>query len=489
MPPWRAEPGFGEFIGERRLSVDQIAVIQRWVTEGTIEGTAADLPPMPQWPQGWQLGQPDLVLRMAPPYTLGPEGKDMYRNFVMPVPGSATRYVQAVEFLPGNRSVHHVRLLLDQQGQSRRLDDEDAEPGFGGMRVPAKFPRGHMLTWVPGKVAAPEPEGLPWILEPETDLVLQIHMQRTGKSELLQPSVGLYFTNKPPTRAAFMIGLLSQLIDIPPGESNYVVERTFKLPVEVQLLAVLPHLHYLGKEVQAFALLPDGTRKWLLFIQHWDFNWQSEYRYAQPVVLPKETVLTMRYTYDNSDQNIRNPNHPPRRVVFGPNSSDEMGELWFQVLPKNLNDLAILQRQWRLMDSRETVAFYENFLRNQPDDAPSHAALGKLLGPLGQPAAAAQHFQTALRLNPTQPEAHYYLGLILFDQHRFPEARRAFESELRLNPKFYKAHVGIGMTCIEEQNLDEAEAQLRAALRINPKDSAVRQTLDRIVKAKAGTND
>src|SRR5207247_1098403 len=126
-----------------------------------------------------------------------------------------------------------------------RLDEQDPEPGFAGMSTPAKFPAGHMLTWVPGKTPAPEPEGLPWVLETDTSLVLQIHMQRTGKAEVLQPAIGLYFTNQPPAKAALLVGLLSELIDIPPGEKNYLVERTFKFPVETQVLGLLPHLHYM----------------------------------------------------------------------------------------------------------------------------------------------------------------------------------------------------------------------------------------------------
>jgi hypothetical protein len=485
MPPWLPEPGFGEFAGVRRLSSEQIEIIRRWVDEGTVEGKSTDLPPAPKWPEGWQLGEPDLALQMSPPFTLGPDGEDLYRNFVIPIPVTETRFVRAVEFRPGNRSVHHVRILIDQAGQSRRLDDQDPEPGFGGMRVPAKFPPGRMLTWAPGKMPAPEPEGLPWVLEPETDLVLQIHMQRTGKSEPLQPIIGFHFTNKPPARIAHVIGLLSELIDIAPGDNNYVVERTFTLPVDLQLLSVMPHLHYLGKEVQGFATLPNGARQWLILIKHWDFNWQGEYRYAKPVFLPRGAILTMRYTYDNSDANPRNPSRPPRRVIFGPQSTDEMGELWFQVLLNNASVLSVLQRERRLTDARETAAFYENFLRAHPEDAPSHVGLGKVLGPLGQPASAEQHFRTALELNPNQPEAHYYLGLIRFDQRQFSAARAEFEAELRLDPDYYKAHVGLGMICIEEQNLDQAETHVRAALRISPKDAGLQQMLARIVKAKS----
>jgi Flp pilus assembly protein TadD len=193
----------------------------------------------------------------------------------------------------------------------------------------------------------------------------------------------------------------------------------------------------------------------------------------------------MRYTYDNSAENLRNPNHPPRRVMFGPQSTDEMGELWLQVLPGTKDDLVLLEREQKLMISRETAAFYENFLRAHPDDAPSHMELGKVLGPLGQTAAAAQHLQTALRLDPNRSEAHYLLGIVFFNEEQYPQARAEFESELRLNPNHYKAHVRLGMISIEEQNLSQAEAHLRAAVRINPKDSMAQEILARILKAQA----
>jgi hypothetical protein len=127
-----------------------------------------------------------------------------------------------------------VNIFLDQEGQARLRDEEDPEPGFEGMVVPAKFPPGHLLNWVPGKTPTREPEGLPWALESETDFVLQVHMRRTGKPELLQPVIGLYFTNKPPVRPALVFGLFSQMIDIPAGEKNYILERTFTLPVDLE---------------------------------------------------------------------------------------------------------------------------------------------------------------------------------------------------------------------------------------------------------------
>ena len=108
--------------------------------------------------------------------------------------------------------------------------------------------------------------------------------------------------------------------------------------VDVQMLGVLPHAHYLCKRMEGFTTLPDGTRKWLLLIKNWDFNWQGDYQYRTPVVLPRGTKLSMRYSYDNSTNNVANPNMPPLRVKYGPQSGDEMAELWFQLLPANQTD-------------------------------------------------------------------------------------------------------------------------------------------------------
>ena len=326
MPPWLPEPGYGEFANQRRLSADQIGIIQQWVAEGLAEGNPADLPPAPRWSEGWQLGQPDLVVKMSEPYTLRPGGKDVYRNFVIPVPTTSTRYVQAVEFLPDNpKIVHHAFMKVDRTRESRRLDERDPEPGFDFMITPvsAQMPEGHFLSWVPGNALAREPNGLAWTLERDTDLVLQLHMRPSGKPEMIQPAVGIYFTDEPPTNTPFKILLTSRTIDIPAGVTRYEVEDSFILPVDVEVAAVLPHAHYLCRRMEAVAALPGGAQKWLLLIKEWDFNWQGDYRYAQPVFLPRGTTVSMRYTYDNSTNNVRNPHQPPERVAYGPQTSDE----------------------------------------------------------------------------------------------------------------------------------------------------------------------
>ena len=487
MPPWLPEPGYGEFIGERTLTPEQIGLLQQWVSEGTREGAAEDLPPLPKWVEGWQLGEPDLVVKMPDVYTLGPEGKDIYRNFVIPIPTTETRYVRALEFQPGNRkTVHHAFIRFDRTRESRRLDALDPEPGFSGLHTPssAETPAGQFLSWQPGKRVTEAAENLTWTLEPGTDLVLQMHLQPTGKPEQIQPSVGFYFADKPTTKLPFKIGLRSMGIDIPADKSDYFFEETFQLPVDADVLAVLPHAHYLGKELQGFATLPDGRREWLFLIKNWDFNWQGEYQYRKPMALPKGTLLTMHYVYDNSTNNVRNPNHPPQRVRYGLQSTDEMGEMWLQVLAHNTNDLAILGRSYQPVVMAQALAYNQYLLGKNPTDAKAQTELGKVNFFQGKSAEALGYFREAIQNDATFDEPHYFLGLMFRLQGRAPEAKTEFETALRLNPENFKAHGNLGAISMEQGKLDEAEQHFRNALKINPQDKLARENLDLISKRK-----
>jgi hypothetical protein len=163
MPPWLPEHGYGQFAGERRLSLDEIGLIKQWLAEGAVEGKAADLPPVPEWPQGWELGQPDLIVTLPSDYLLAPDGKDVYRNFLVPIPTPERRYVKAVEFHPGNHKVvHHAFIQIDATRQSRHLADPVRPPGFDGMQLPesVQMPGGQMLSWQPGKPPYVSPDGL-----------------------------------------------------------------------------------------------------------------------------------------------------------------------------------------------------------------------------------------------------------------------------------------------------------------------------------------
>ncbi len=471
MPPWQPEPGYGEFIGERRLSAEQIGMLEQWVDEGAVEGDPADFPGVPEWPAGWYLGEPDLVVTMPRTYTLAAEGPDVFRMFVIPVPLESKRYVRAVELRPGNpRVVHHAVGLVDPTSRSRHLDDEDPRPGFEGMRSTefARPPDGHFLGWTPGKVPMETSEGTAWQLRKGTDLVWELHMLSSGKPERIQPSVGLYFTDEVPTKSPFILGLGSRTLDIPAGEEEYWIEDSYVLPVAVEVLGVYPHAHYLGKQMRAFARLPDGTRRWLIFIQDWDFNWQDQYLYTEPISLPRGTRLSMRYSYDNSADNIRNPHDPPRRVLYGPDSSDEMGDLWIQVLTETKADLVTLQRDYERKDIDRTIAGYRHTLHIDPDDAQTHDYLGQALQKQGRADEAAQHLRRALQLRPTYAETHNHLGNALLDQGKPDEAMRQYSLALEIKPSLVEARYNLGGALLAQGRLEEAIAAFQQALQIEP---------------------
>ncbi len=316
MPPWPPKTGGGypELVGARRLSDGDLELIRRWVSEGALEGAGGDLPPAPQWSGEWQLGPPDLVLEMDRTYNLPAEGKDVYRNFVVSNSVTERRYVRAIEFRPESRAAHHVFIKTDPSRQSRLLDAAEQSPGFPGpMAQSAVMPEGQFLTWQPGKKASFSPAGMPWILDPGTDLVFESHMRSTGRIEPIRFKVGLYFTNRPPDRTAYRLTLTTEMIDIPAGATSFAIDASFAVPVNCEALAVLPHCHLLGREVEVHAEMPDGSTLPLLLITNWDFNWEGEYYYQTPVKLPRGAVLSMRMTYDNSTNNARNPNNPPKR--------------------------------------------------------------------------------------------------------------------------------------------------------------------------------
>src|SRR6185436_5161645 len=215
MPPWKSEGGVGEFIGQRHLTDNEIALIDRWAASGAPEGDTRPLA-APTWTEGWQLGKPDLVVSLPAPYQLPSDGIDVSRVFVLPVPTTSLRYVKGLEFRPGNpRVVHHANIRIDRTRASRQLDERDPKPGYDGVILrSAVFPDGYFLGWTPGQVSPLLPKGMSWRLAPGSDLVIEIHMQPSGKPELVSPSIGFYFSDEPPERTPAIFRLGRQNIDI-----------------------------------------------------------------------------------------------------------------------------------------------------------------------------------------------------------------------------------------------------------------------------------
>jgi tetratricopeptide (TPR) repeat protein len=481
MPPWKPEVGFGdELVGARRLSEEEIAMIERWVAAGAADGDPADLPPTPRWTDGWRLGTPDVVVRMPDPFELRAGGADVFRIFALPIPTREVRYVKAIEVIPGTRAVHHANLRIDETATSRHLDEEDPAPGYDGLIAStARYPEGYFFGWTPGQLPPMSPE-LAWRLNPGSDLVVQLHLRPTGRSERVQIQVGLYFADGPPARPPAMLRLGKQDLDIAPGERGYVVTDSYVLPVDVDVCAVQPHAHYRARTVEGFATLPDGTTKWLIKISDWDFDWQDTYRYVKAVALPKGTTLTMHYEYDNSSANRRNPQLPPQRVRWGQRSSDEMGDLWIQVVPRSAEDHERLTREFRQKVFREDILGYETVLRTTPYDAALHDDVALLYMAVGRYADAVAHFSRSAQLKPEAP-AHFNLGTALAAAGRIAEAMREYREALRLRPDYAFAENNLGALLLREGRLDEAAASFRRAIDTNPNYAEAHNNLAKVL--------
>jgi tetratricopeptide (TPR) repeat protein len=483
MPPWQPEHGDIAFAGERRLTQAQIDTLQQWAAAGAPQGDAAGTPQPPVFDSAWHLGPPDAVVAMEEPLDVPAGGKDVFRNIVLHVPLSKARFVQAVEFHPGNaRVLHHARILVDETDASHWRDLDDSGPGFGGMDAPeAHFPDGHFLGWAPGKLAAKEQ--LPWPIAPGTDLVVQMHLRPTGKPERLQASVGLYFTDTPPAAAPIMLRLGSRTIDIPAGEATYRVNDSYTLPADVSVMRVYPHAHYLGKDILVTAKLPDGGAKTLLHIANWDFNWQDEYQYAAPVALPKGTVVTAAYVYDNSAANPHNPHTPPVRVKFGPQATDEMCELLLQLVPANPASLAPLRADIGRRTLLADIAGDEKRIADNPDDVEAHDALGVEYFHAGRADEALKELNTALLLKPDYPVANFNVSLIEMLQGKFADAIAHLRKAIALRRDYAEAHNNLGILLLRGGNVDAALAEFREVLRIHPDGTDAHYNLGRALLA------
>ena len=342
MPPWKAEPGFGSFHDERRLKDVDIDKITAWAEGGAPEGDAKDLRPMPRFPEGWQLGTPDLVLKASEPFDVPAKGNDIYRCFVIPIPIDENKTVAAFEFRPGNRRVvHHALLYLDSSGAARRKDAAAAGPGYLSFGGPGIIPTGGLGGWAPGAMPRLLPDGMGKFVRKGSDLVLQVHYHPDGKPEQDQSVVGIYFTKKPAIRIVSGIAVRTRRLDISAGDSHYHASaQSEPLPVDVQAIAIAPHMHYIGKEMKVIAQTPDDKSVPLIWIKDWDFNWQGQYQFDKPIKLPKGTIIKLDAYYDNSAENPSNPSKPPRNVHWGEQTTDEMCLLGVQVVTENPADIS-----------------------------------------------------------------------------------------------------------------------------------------------------
>lgn len=328
MPPWKAVPGHGDFAGARTLSDREIATLAKWLDAGAPQGDPKAMPVRPKFEPSaeWKLGTPDLVLRPIRAYHLDAEGKDVYREYVLPIDLMHDRYLQGVELKPDNRAiVHHMIAYLDETGKAAAMDGKESEPGYtvsgASIGVPnAKFIQG----WAPGNETRFLPTGTAYKLAKGASLVLQVHYHKDGKVESDRSAIGLYYAKGPVEREMRVWAAANAGFTLEVGNPSAKVTADFTLPYAIHVYAASPHMHMLGREMKMTAELPDGTRREMIWINDWDFNWQESYLYKEPMALPRGAKIHVEAIYDNSEGNPRQTSQPPRQVGYGEQTSDEM---------------------------------------------------------------------------------------------------------------------------------------------------------------------
>ncbi len=532
MPPWL--PANAGFHGDRRLTGDERAALRDWVAADGPRGDPAAEPAVPTFADGWYGPAPDLVLEATEDLLVPADGLDQFRNLVLPVPIDRLRHIAAVEIRPGSRAVHHAILRFDPTAESRRLDAADPEPGFAGMAMGlSRAPDGHFLGWTPGRRETANAGGLAFRLWPGDDAVLQLHLVPTGKVELVRPRIGLHFAAAPSTVQPVALVLQRQDIDIPAGEADHRIRDEVTLPVATRLLAIYPHAHRLCRRMLATATLPDGTTRVLLDIPAWDFDWQEDYRYAQPPELRAGTRVAFDYAFDNSAANERNPHRPPRRVVYGLRSDDEMATLtlmltadagerprlvaaaarhaaerepaavpaWVALCQAELSAgspaaaTAAVQRalaldpgsaaaltEWAGLQERDgelpaAERTYRAALAADPQLAVARLGLGTLLGRANRPAEAIAQFEAALRTHPHLPELHNNLATAFFATDRLDEAAAHYRRAVLLDDGYFHAWLNLGRVLAASGRAAEAGEALQRAAGLRPGDPAVRDAL------------
>jgi hypothetical protein len=334
MPPWKPTPGVGPKLKhDQSLTRGEIAILAAWAEAGAPRGDPKDQPPPRQFAEGWKLGPPDLILEPADGFPVRASGPDVYRCFVLPTNLARDSYLEAVDYAAGERgAVHHLVAYIDTTGRARLLDA--ADPGLGySSPSGAGIEADELGFWAAGSEPHRLPDGVGIRLPAQADIVLQIHYHPSGKVGNDKTRVGLYFARKPVKQALHWHSASSYNFQLPPGDHNIEVKASWYIPVDVEALAVSPHMHLLGHDMNMSVSFPNGRTQRLIEIADWDPSWQRAYYFQEPIPLPAGSVVKVVAHFDNS-AHPRNPNQPPKMVKFGPNFDDEMCVGYIAVVKK-----------------------------------------------------------------------------------------------------------------------------------------------------------
>jgi len=334
MPPWKPTAGVGPKLKhDQSLTRAEIAILLAWAEAGAPRGDPKEMPPPPTFAEGWKLGPPDLILVPSEGFPVAASGPDVYRCFVLPTNLARDSFLEAVDYAPSEPgAVHHLIAYIDTTGQGRQLDAADPGPGYSapsGSGVDAA----ELSFWTAGSESHRLPAGIGIHIPAQADIIVQVHYHPSGKAGNDSTRVGFYFARKPVKQALHWNNASSYDFRLPPGNDNVEVKASWFIPVDLEALAVSPHMHLLGHDMHMSVRLPNGRTQNLIEIADWDPSWQSAYYFEQPIPLVAGSVLNVVAHFDNS-AHARNPNQPPKMVKFGPNFDDEMCVGYIAVVKK-----------------------------------------------------------------------------------------------------------------------------------------------------------
>ena len=305
MPPWFADPHYGEFKNDRRLSREEMDAIAAWVDGGALQGDPADLPPTPEFTEGWNIGKPDLVLDFSTEFDVPASGVVPYQYFKVPTNFTEDKWIEAAEIRPQHRDVtHHINVFVLEAGQ--------------------KDNNGPLLTgFAPGVQPLRLEPGSAMLVKAGSIFLFQAHYTTNGYAVKDRSVVGLRFARRPTTMRSITDRAYNATFRIPPNDPDYVVNASWTAPGDVDVFAFMPHMHFRGKSFEYTAVYPDGRRKVLLSVPHYDFNWQLGYELQTPVHMARGTKIECLAHFDNSPNNKFNPD-PTKEVRWGDQTWEEM---------------------------------------------------------------------------------------------------------------------------------------------------------------------
>ena len=331
MPPWFADSNYGHFANDRSLSQMEIDTLAAWVNSGAPAGDPKDAPQPRQWPRGWNIGTPDEVFEMPSAFQVPAKGAVDYQYLILPTHFTEDKWVQEVEVRPGNRSsVHHAVVYIREPG-SKWLEGEPPGATFSVPLAKGFTTSDILMVYTPGNSFDEWKPGVAKRIKAGSDLVLQMHYTSNGAATQDRTRIGIVFAKERPRQAVLSLQMSNDRFVIPPGDSNYRVQVSGTLPNDALLIGMFPHMHLRGKGFEYLITGSNGHVETLLKVSHYDFQWQINYRLAEPRLIKAGTHLTWVGYFDNSSNNPGNPD-PAAEVRFGEQSWEEMMIGFFDVL-------------------------------------------------------------------------------------------------------------------------------------------------------------